>query len=93
MSSKAVRVQISGRVQGVFYRLWAQEQARGLGVNGWVRNCLGGDVEGHFEGPEEAVDALVAVCRNGPPSAFVANIAIEDVGPIDCRSFEVRPSA
>ena len=93
MRLKAVNVLISGRVQGVFFRHWSREQAARLGVKGWVRNRYGGAVEGHFEGPEEAVDALVALCRSGPPMAVVDNLEIEEAGIESSADFAVRPSA
>ena len=93
MSLKAVNVLISGRVQGVFFRHWSREQAARLGVKGWVRNRYGGEVEGHFEGPEEAVDALVTLCRSGPPIAVVDNLEIEETRFEAAADFAVRPSA
>ena len=55
----AVRVRISGRVQGVWYRGWAVDTARNLGVQGWVRNRRDGTVEALFAGPLEAVQRMV----------------------------------
>jgi acylphosphatase len=69
-------VRISGRVQGVSYRFANWQQARSLGVSGWVRNLPGGDVEGCFEGEEAAVTALVDWCRSGPPAARVAQVTV-----------------
>lgn len=93
MGVKAARVLISGRVQGVFFRHWAREQAQGLGVGGWVRNCYGGDVEGHFEGPEAAVDALISACRDGPPLAVVETLEVKPAEFSGAAGFVVRPSA
>ena len=93
MSVKAARVLISGRVQGVFFRHWTRDQAARLGVKGWVRNCYGGHVEGHFEGPEEAVEALIAACREGPPSAVVETLEVEPAERSGGAGFVVRPSA
>ena len=93
MGMRAARVQISGLVQGVFFRHWTRDQAARLGVKGWVRNCYGGDVEGHFEGPEEAVDALIAACRDGPPMATVDRVVVETAEPSGAAGFVVRPSA
>jgi acylphosphatase len=72
---------VSGRVQGVFYRATCAERAREEGLAGWVRNASDGRVEAVFEGPGEAVEAMVAWCREGPPSARVAavDVAEEDV--------------
>lgn len=77
---KAVRLVISGKVQGVFYRAWAVETATGLGLDGWVRNDPDGTVEAVAAGPAGAVDRFVAACRQGPSAARVANI---DVSPAE----------
>lgn len=71
----AVRVRIHGRVQGVWFRGWTEEQAAALGVDGWVRNRSDGSVEAVFSGPQEAVRDIVARCRRGPPAARVERVA------------------
>jgi acylphosphatase len=65
------RVVVNGRVQGVGFRQHAVEEARRLGVTGWVRNLPDGRVETLAEGPREAVEALVAWCKRGPRLARV----------------------
>jgi acylphosphatase len=70
------RVRIYGRVQGVFFRNWTMDKARSLGVRGWVRNRLDGSVELVAYGEDEAVEALVAACRTGPPAARVERIEV-----------------
>ncbi|MCC7045556.1 MAG: acylphosphatase [Alphaproteobacteria bacterium] len=70
----SVRVLIQGKVQGVWYRAWTTEQATGRGLSGWVRNRLDGSVEALFHGPAEAVEAMIAACREGPPKARVDHI-------------------
>ena len=77
MSIGIRRVTIRGRVQGVGYRAWVEYQARGLGLQGWVRNRRDGSVEAVFEGAEEAVADMIASCRNGPPSARVDEVTEE----------------
>ena len=52
MVTTARHVLVTGRVQGVFFRAWTDEQAQRLHVNGWVRNCPDGSVEVHLEGEE-----------------------------------------
>ncbi|MBL0929695.1 MAG: acylphosphatase, partial [Alphaproteobacteria bacterium] len=74
----AVRVVISGRVQGVWYRGWTVERARAAGLCGWVRNRKDGSVEAVFAGSPDAVEAMIAECRKGPPAARVDAIARED---------------
>ena len=70
-------LRIHGRVQGVFFRNWTMDQALSLGVRGWVRNRLDGSVELVAYGEDEAVEALIAACRTGPPAAEVERIEVE----------------
>ncbi|MEO5853603.1 MAG: acylphosphatase [Nocardioides sp.] len=86
----AVDVTVTGRVQGVAFRYHAQEQARRLGVTGWVRNEPDGSVVAHLEGEEEAVGSLVAWCREGPPYARVSGVDVRPSEPTGARGFEVR---
>jgi acylphosphatase len=74
--SKAVDVRITGLVQGVSFRYWTREQAQRLGVAGWVRNEPDRSVAGHFEGSDDAVDALVAWCEHGPAYAEVDEVFV-----------------
>lgn len=90
MAEPARRVRITGRVQGVFFRAWSQQQARELGVKGWVRNAADGSVEGHLEGDEAAVKALIQRLWEGPPSAKVEQVEVEDAAPEGLGRFEVR---
>ena len=69
-------MRIHGRVQGVFFRNWAMDRARALGVRGWVRNRRDGTVELVAFGEDEAVEALTAACRTGPPAAIVERIEV-----------------
>lgn len=71
------RVRIYGRVQGVFFRNWAMDRARALGVRGWVRNRRDGSVELVAYGEDDSVEALTAACRTGPPAARVERIEVE----------------
>jgi acylphosphatase len=70
-------VTISGWVQGVLFRSSTREQARRLGVAGWVRNLYDGSVEGLFEGDEQAVSQLIRWCHHGPPGAQVQDVEVE----------------
>jgi acylphosphatase len=87
---KAVSVRVTGRVQGVSFRYYTQAEADRLGVAGWVRNEPDGSVELFVEGPDGAVDAMVAWCREGPALAHVRNVAVRDSPPAGARGFEVR---
>jgi acylphosphatase len=87
--SVRVRVVVSGRVQGVFFRASCVEEARRRGVGGWVRNRPDGGVEAAFEGEEPQVEAMVEWCRHGPPGARVAAVETQPEEPTGTRSFGV----
>ena len=70
-------MRIRGRVQGVFYRASARTAATRLGLRGWVANRDDGSVETVAYGPREAVEHFVEWCRQGPPSALVNHLDIE----------------
>ena len=74
MSITFCRAVIRGRVQGVGYRVWTEMTALELGLEGWVRNRRDGTVEALFAGPQEAVEAMLEACRQGPPGARVEAI-------------------
>jgi acylphosphatase len=76
MTHERVEVYVGGRVQGVFYRASAREEAQRLGVLGEVRNLPDGRVEVIAEGPRDRLEQLVAWCRRGPPAAEVADVAV-----------------
>lgn len=86
----AVDVTITGRVQGVFFRAAAEEQAGRFGVSGWVRNEPDGSVSGHFEGERAAVDRLVDWCRTGPPAARVRDVAVNEAAATGATTFDQR---
>jgi acylphosphatase len=65
---------VSGRVQGVFYRAGARDEARYLGLTGWVKNLPGGRVEAVFEGPKDKMGEMLRWCAEGPPGAEVTDV-------------------
>ena len=86
----AVRAVVRGEVQGIGYRDATLRRARRLGVMGWVRNAQDGSVLVHAEGPEPAVDDLVAFLREGPSGARIAEVAIEPVKVEGHEQFAIR---
>jgi acylphosphatase len=83
---------ISGRVQGVGYRASMVDEARRLGISGWVRNRRDGTVEAAVDGDAAAVAAIVAWARRGPPGARVADVLVEEAdGPFG--DFDWLPTA
>jgi acylphosphatase len=84
------RVVVDGRVQGVFFRESCLRMAASVGVSGWVRNRNDGRVEAAFEGEREAVERMVAWCRQGPRQADVTNIEVIDEEPVGESGFRVH---
>ena len=84
------RVVVRGRVQGVFYRDTCQREARRRHVAGWVSNRDDGAVEAVFEGPEDAVSAMVAWARSGPRSADVVDAEVHEEPPEGMVDFRIR---
>jgi acylphosphatase len=92
MAETALRLIITGRVQGVGFRAWTRREARRRGLRGWVRNRRDGSVEVLAIGEPAAVDAIAAACRHGPAAAAVENVlraAAEDDG---SGAFEEAPT-
>jgi acylphosphatase len=84
------RIKAHGRVQGVFFRDSTRKEAQRRGVAGWVSNAGDGSVEAVFEGDQEAVDALVELCRGGPGHAEVERLDVEEEQAEGLSGFEVR---
>jgi len=84
------RVVVHGRVQGVFFRGSTQDEARGAGIDGWVRNLPDGGVEAVFEGEAAGVEQLVAYCRRGPSWAQVTRVDVVEETPEGEQGFRVR---
>lgn len=70
-------VNISGRVQGVFYRMETKNSAERYGITGWVRNKSDGSVEAIFEGDAESVHVIIEWCKQGPSNARVDHVDIQ----------------
>ena len=68
---------VSGRVQGVFFRVETRYEAMKRNVAGWVRNTSGGRVEAIFEGEREDVEKLIEFCRKGPSGARITKVDVQ----------------
>lgn len=88
----ARRLRIHGRVQGVYYRGWTVEAAEKFGLDGWVRNRLDGSVEVLAAGSPPAVEALIAACHRGPPTARVDLVEVEEAIGIVAEGFTQKPT-
>ena len=87
------RLIVHGRVQGVWYRGWAVDTARALGLDGWVRNRRDGSVEILAAGSEETVSLFIERCRRGPAAARVDRIDVEETDDAVPAGFEQRATA
>jgi acylphosphatase len=82
---------VYGRVQGVAFRAYTEDEARRLGVTGWVANQRDGSVRVEAEGADEALRSLVAWLHKGPPAAVVAKVDVTwSQGSGEFHSFQVR---
>ncbi len=90
-NEERAHVFVSGQVQGVSFRDATRQQAKQLGLNGWVRNTDDNRVEAVFEGEPDAVSQIVEWCKSGPSSADVEDVSVEnEVSSGDLSGFEVR---
>lgn len=89
---ESYRFVVTGRVQGVGFRVATRRKARALGLQGWVRNCSDGSVEGLVAGPDyTTVSHLRAWLRHGPPGAQVETLEWQTVdAPVEPEDFIVR---
>ena len=78
---KRVRAVVTGRVQGVCFRAFTRERARGLGLSGSVRNLPDGSVEIVAEGGDGEVCELMRWASEGPPHARVSDIVVSEEDP------------
>ena len=75
---KHVTINVTGKVQGVFFRASTLDQAKALGLNGFVRNEHDGSVYIEAEGSVEHLDKFIAWCKQGPPSAHVDQCIVKE---------------
>ena len=94
MGAARARLLIQGRVQGVSFRYYTMQEARMLGLTGWVRNLWDGRVEVLLDGSEDAVKQMIEWCQQGPPSAVVEEVEIAwEETTAEFKNFRVRINA
>jgi len=76
---KSLLCRVSGRVQGVWFRAWAKDKARKLGLAGWVKNLFDGRVETLAQGDDQALEQFRELLHKGPPLSRVDEVACEVV--------------
>ena len=84
------KVKVEGKVQGVYFRISAQQKAISLGINGYVQNESDGSVVLGLEGRVEAMKSMVSWCKKGPTLAHVNKMHIEDCQTQNYTTFEIR---
>lgn len=88
-----VHIRVSGRVQGVGFRQFVQQQADSFDLTGWVRNLVNGGVEIMAEGRKEDLATFIDRVRVGPELGHVSDLDIEWLLPVgNYRYFMVAPS-
>jgi acylphosphatase len=90
VADERIRVRAHGRVQGVFFRDSVRREAARRGVAGWARNCADGTAEAVFEGPPDAVAAMVDYVRRGPGHSSVDRVEESREQPEGLTGFSVR---
>lgn len=87
---RAVKVRVTGRVQGVYFRAWTKSEAERLGLGGWVRNEYDGSVAALISGSPAAVEEILLLLQDGPLDARVAEVVVEEADPAEApRSFDI----
>jgi acylphosphatase len=97
VSDRVIRhIVVRGRVQGVGYRAFVEDEGRRRGLQGWVRNRRDGSVEAVFAGPAAEVEAAIEACGRGPFSARVSALDQRDGTEVDLAErrgdFSVLPT-
>jgi acylphosphatase len=87
---KSYRIQIEGMVQGVGFRFHARRQAHSLGISGWVKNQPDGSVWILAEGDPMNLEQFLAWCHEGPRSARVHHVSVQQEEPKDIDGFDIR---
>jgi acylphosphatase len=91
-ATRTVHIRVEGRVQGVGYRAFVEMMAAELCLSGWVRNRRDGSVEAVLQGPPEAVEAMLDLCRRGPAASRVDRVEIVGEGVGVFTGFALRPT-
>ena len=93
MAAPALRLVITGRVQGVGFRAWTCREARRRALRGWVRNRADGSVEALFIGEAAALEAMAEACLRGPPLAEIRAVTRHPAADDGSTGFGERPTA
>ncbi len=84
------RIQVFGKVQGVFFRASAKTVADDLRLTGWVKNESDGSVLIEVEGSENSIEKMIEWCEEGPTFANVSDVILSEAEEIAFEGFEIR---
>jgi acylphosphatase len=88
---KRAHVIVEGRVQGVFFRAYTSDEAKKLGLTGWVRNRPEGTVEALIEGNAAPVETMLRWFHQGSPGSRVTAVHVTEETPVgDSSTFEIH---
>ncbi|XP_056423723.1 acylphosphatase-2 isoform X1 [Hyla sarda] len=91
---KSIDYEVFGRVQGVCFRMYTEDEARKLGVVGWVKNTRQGTVQGQVQGPEDKVNSMKAwLSKVGSPSSRIDHTEFsneKDIPSLQFKGFSTR---
>ena len=87
---KRLHIKVYGRVQGVWFRKWAQIKANELGINGWVKNESNGSLSLEAEGNEGGLSRFVEECHEGPEKAIITDLVTNEVNCLDEEGFDIK---
>ncbi len=85
-----LKIRVTGKVQGVFFRVNAQRKAQELGLNGYIRNRRNGQVQIDVEGPETTLEKFVKWCWKGSDMSFVKNVQVQESEMQGYNGFSVK---
>ncbi len=87
---KQVRIQVTGKVQGVWFRVHTRDQAKALGLTGWVKNEPNGSVSIVACGPDSQIQLLIEWAHRGAPLSRVDQVIATDEQPESFDHFDIR---
>ncbi len=87
---RTVKITVQGDVQGVFFRSGVRKHLLPTTVRGYVKNLENGDVEVVAQGTEREITELIDYCHRGPVHARVIRVNVEDINPIESKTFEIK---
>ncbi len=87
---KHISILVKGKVQGVFFRASTLEKAKEIGINGFVRNELDGNVYVEAEGSEAQLSEFIAWCKHGPRMAKVESCLVKEGNVVGFKEFAIQ---